>query len=827
MRAWGLAKGLQAQGIDVTVAVNNSFPQELSEHEGVRLTNWGQDQQFADLLNSYDAVVISYCMGSDSVFVADNINDHVLLILDVYVPIYVEVSARESKEMDTEYRNYMADIQRFNHVLRRGDYFLCAHPAQKIYYTGVLSGLGIINPRSYRENRILVVPFGIHDIPASPAKNPYLDLGIKKSDFVVLWFGGLYPWFRVEELLAAIKRLSGLKNFKFVIVGGKNPFNPNPDFFRQYEAAQKFAKQESLLERSFFFVDWVDFEDRINWYAHANVVVSINQPGEENGLSWRTRVMDYVWGELAIVTNGGDPLSEDLLAASAAIRLDNLAADTIADTITNLYHNPERLKQVKQNIIDLKPRYHWHQIVMPITEAIYNLRHPYVEELTYRKKLHIGEPETMPTAVGSRHVRRMRKALALPPRAISYARRKGLRRSVKLAASIARTQAGSRLRKREKKFVFISHPIDNTGAPQVLLQIIDEFVQKYGAKRVQLIAPHILPHQLRRLREAGVRVDKAALGLGYRLLKLQLDIRKDDFVLINTVAVYENYWHFVLKALDSGQLDKAYWFIHEDKAQLANVNRDFLQKRNLKQIQQLVRKKKLQILVPSQRVRQDYNQILQTKTVKAIPLHVDIDEKYKRPRPAQDYEEMHFLLSGTPSDGRKGQFIAISAFYSFIKNYYEKAPEKYRNFTLHLVSIGEDYVSQQIRWAGESLLKGHVEIYPSLPFEEVLEVTRRCNAVICCSLNETFGLYVAEGMFMGHIVLRNDSAGIDEQLKEGVNGYFIDSTKVDQFAKAIEKLLNKQTASDKALQKMGQASQKIIAPYAHHTYLDIIEQHPS
>src|SRR2546430_438740 len=122
MRAWGLAEGLKRNGVRVTIAINNAFPQELKEHEGIRLVNWGMDQQFADLLNSYDAVIISYCMGQESVFVADNINDSVQLILDVYVPIYVEVSARESKDIDTEYRNYMEDIKRYNHVLRRGDY---------------------------------------------------------------------------------------------------------------------------------------------------------------------------------------------------------------------------------------------------------------------------------------------------------------------------------------------------------------------------------------------------------------------------------------------------------------------------------------------------------------------------------------------------------------------------------------------------------------------------------------------------------------------------------------------------------------------------------
>ncbi len=75
---------------------------------------------------------------------------------------------------------------------------------------------------------------------------------------------------------------------------------------------------------------------------------------------------------------------------------------------------------------------------------------------------------------------------------------------------------------------------------------------------------------------------------------------------------------------------------------------------------------------------------------------------------------------------------------------------------------------------------------------------------------------------MGHVVLRNNSAGVDEQLKEGVNGYFIDHTDVPKFASQIEKILNKDTVSDNDLQKMGAASQKIVAKYNDNSYLSKI-----
>lgn len=82
--------------------------------------------------------------------------------------------------------------------------------------------------------------------------NPYFELGIKSTDFVVLWFGGIYPWFRVDEYLDAIKTLSADRHIKFVFVGGKNPFNPNPDFSRQYDHAVEFARNNGYIDTSMF-----------------------------------------------------------------------------------------------------------------------------------------------------------------------------------------------------------------------------------------------------------------------------------------------------------------------------------------------------------------------------------------------------------------------------------------------------------------------------------------------------------------------------------------------------------------------------------------------
>jgi glycosyltransferase involved in cell wall biosynthesis len=301
-----------------------------------------------------------------------------------------------------------------------------------------------------------------------------------------------------------------------------------------------------------------------------------------------------------------------------------------------------------------------------------------------------------------------------------------------------------------------------------------------------------------------------------------LNLRPDDFVLMNTVAIYDNYRDFILLWLKNKRLKHAYWFIHEDISQLPVIHKEFLDKNNIKQIHGLINDNKLSILVPSLRTKNEYDQLLDTSLVNNINLHVDINNKFKIKRTQKEYDRIDFLISGTPADGRKGQVLALSAFTYFYYNYFLKKPSEYRDFKLHLVAIGDDYISQQIKWICESLLSDHSAIYPSLPKEEALEITSMCNVVICCSLNETFGLYVAEAMLMGHVVLRNNSAGVDEQLVNGENGYLIDHKDIKHFAKIIDKILNKKT-SNSSLQNMGKTSQIMISKYSKNNYLSQID----
>lgn len=813
MRAWGLAQGLRDSGVDVTVSVNSGFPQTIAKHDDILLANWSLDDVFKHHINDYDSVIVSYCMGDVSEFVAKHVSLDTQLILDVYVPIYVEVSARESENIDEEYSGYMRELDRYNKVLKRGDYFLCANDAQKTFYTGVLSSLGVLNPRSYREQRILIVPFGIEDKSQEASENPYVKLGIGKNDFVVLWFGGLYPWFRVEELLGAMKSLKSKKNIKFVIVGSKNPFNPNPDFFKQHDKAYAFSENEGLLGDTVHFVEWVDFDKRINYYKGADIVISLNQPGDENQFSWRTRVMDYIWGDMVIVSNGGDPLSDELITAGAAIKLPELSSAAIVAIISKVHKDRKLLAATHSKLAKLKEKYYWSNVTSHVAKAIEQsgVVMPYKNEHEFSQRL-LADTKGLQG--------RLKKPAKILIKAKQYVRQHGMRNTVKYSAQLVGSIGRNVASRSGRRFVFISHPIDNTGAPLVLMQVVEEFADRFGVKNVKLVAPNINYTNQQRLRGFGLRVEKAAGGYSDKVLRFQLDLKPNDYVLMNTIAVHDNYRTYIFNCLQNSTLKEAHWFIHEDEAQFSVIAKQLLEPHNLKLIRKLAQSGKLHIYVPSKRTQDSVNRLFKIKSVKVVPLRLDIDKKYHLNRKPAEYSKINFLLSGSPADGRKGQLIALAAFEKYLTSYVQKDPGKYRDFNLHLLSIGDDYISQQIRWIGDSALGDKLKVYASMPYRKALELTSRCNAVICCSINETFALYVAEGMYMGHVVLRNNSAGMDEQLRDGENGYYIDHKDIDQFAKVIEKMLNTEKTSDTELLKMGQISQEIIEPYISNSYID-------
>lgn len=371
LRAWGLAQGLLANGINVTIAIPDNFELEKDYINGnLRVCKWSFEN-LKSLFDIHDAVCVLYSRGDLMKYVAKNLDPQKQLIVDLYVPIYIESLARELKGTLEEYKQYQFDVAHWNTAFRRGDYFLCANQAQYHFYQGVLSAMGRINPITFKDQILEIVPYGIHNSEITHNKDVCKGVKIAKNDFMILWFGGLYPWFDISPLLESIKELSKeYADIKLVILGGKNPFSVDKQFTKQYDFALNFAKENDLLDKNIYFVDWIPYEERNNWYAESDMVINLHHKTKETVYSWRTRIVDYIWGELPIVSTGGDEVTEYLAQKNAAIILKENGAKEISKVIENIYKDKNILSEIKNNIVLIKKEFYWDLITKNVAEFV-------------------------------------------------------------------------------------------------------------------------------------------------------------------------------------------------------------------------------------------------------------------------------------------------------------------------------------------------------------------------------------------------------------------------------------------------------------------------
>ena len=238
LRCWGLASGLKSQkNLKVVAAYNEAFKKDnfTDEYLGIEIKTW-KLEQLTELISEFDSVLVSYNAGDLTETVVENIRDDQQLILDGYVPIYIEMSARDSDNLDREFDAFNFENKIWTKALKRGDILLCANENQNKFYRGVLSSLGRINPITYNDNDLIkIVPYGVYEDKPVATERPISKILHTQDSFKLLWFGGIYPWFDLKDLLLAVKEISKNRPLELVMVGVKNPFNQHPDFMAKYD----------------------------------------------------------------------------------------------------------------------------------------------------------------------------------------------------------------------------------------------------------------------------------------------------------------------------------------------------------------------------------------------------------------------------------------------------------------------------------------------------------------------------------------------------------------------------------------------------------------
>lgn len=831
-RFWGLANGLKKNGIkDITIAIGGIYPLDVNEVDGIKLFNYDFNDEFAEKLNNYDTIISNYAIHG-SKFIFENLPENAQFIIDAYGPAYIESLARDPKDLINTYTGNLAAVKEvFNEVIPRGDFILYANDAQEKFYTGILASLGSINQFSYKTNKLIRAPFGI-DKPDPKAKyeNPYEEYGSKKGDFTLLWFGGLYPWFDITKVLDTVKNLKKEK-VKLVIVGGNNPQNQHPDFVKHYFNTVEYVNKNKL-EDQITFVEWADFATRRKYYEYADAIISINNEGKENVYSWRTRVMDYVGSTTPLITNGGDPLSDELIEVGAAFKVDDKDPESIQKTISKIVKDRKLIAEASECMKKLQPKYYWENVTKELAEKIKLQEKPYSDERDFRLTNGIKEGDQPKEAPRSR-----RSIKRVAGHVVRKVKSDGVKKTTIVIGAKIRRRFEHEVKKRfdnpavqkSSKIYIIANQLNNTGAPFVIIDVVEQLLVKNPelARKIHFIAfTPVESENVKRLRKMGVFVDI------YTNRELPLQFNQGDLVILNSFAISGTTLGSVIRDVNDGKIEKVFWYGHEATPEL------FISKENQKIFNKFLTEDKAKVYAVSEKSTRDYAEFFGTeKNVEKMTFKFLFPEEKFKIRDEKEFERLDFVMTGSLMDMRKGQYPILYAFLGFYHNFYVKNPENYRDFSIKFIGAYEKGDSEfdapyhvknilkQFKDSGK-LLGDKFKITETLSHEEAIEMISQANATVCYSMYETMGIFVYEGMATGHPIIRNDCAGAEEQIFDGENGIAVYSEDFGSLAEAIEKMINKKKTSNQELAKMSKKSNEIAkkATVAKYQIIDEIEK---
>ena len=379
VRALEMARSL-AERHDVTVAT--PFPPEITD-DRCHLAEYSFDRP-SDLKRLAEQSAVLVVQGftlSQFPFLGEL---KAAIVVDLYCPFTIEhlemtrsrtavdASAAERAALEADAADVLM-VQ--NTQLAVGDFFLCASERQRDFWIGALHTAGRINPRTYAVDPTLrslidVVPFGLPDQPPEQPRQPAVmkgvRSGIRADDHVLLWAGSILDWQDPQTLVRAVAEMSRRRpDIKLFFMGTRHP-NPAVPPMRAVHESIELARELGVLDTFVFFNDWVPYADRWRYLIEADLGLSTHRDHLETALSFRTRMLDYLWAGLPIVCTAGDVFAS--LVTERKLGLVVRAGDIgqLAAAIEQLIDNADERARCRSRLLELAVEFRWRRVVAPL-----------------------------------------------------------------------------------------------------------------------------------------------------------------------------------------------------------------------------------------------------------------------------------------------------------------------------------------------------------------------------------------------------------------------------------------------------------------------------
>jgi glycosyltransferase involved in cell wall biosynthesis len=299
------------------------------------------------------------------------------LVVDAYDPFHLEQLEQGRALGEARRRVVVRDATRALDVqLARADLVLCASRRQRALWLGHLAALGRVNPVVYDaapglSALIVVVPFGAPVAAARASDLSVVARGVPAlgtDTRVLVWGGGIYDWFDPETVIRATALLAPARpDLRLLFLGTKHPGQGGVGA-QTVERAQRLAADLGVLDTVVHFHHgWVPYAERDLWLTSAVAGVSAHHDHVETEFSFRTRIVDYLWCRLPVVTTVGDELADRVVAAGAGVAIAEGDVAAYAAALSELLDDADRRAEMSAAAGELADRLAWSRVVEPLT----------------------------------------------------------------------------------------------------------------------------------------------------------------------------------------------------------------------------------------------------------------------------------------------------------------------------------------------------------------------------------------------------------------------------------------------------------------------------
>lgn len=304
-----------------------------------------------------------------------------ILVADIYDPMHLEVLEQgKALPSDARYAQAVQTAEVLNAQIERADFMLCASDKQRDFWLGQLAALCRINPATYDEDASLrslltVAPFGIEDNAPVQTRHGIKGVipGIGESDTVILWGGGIYNWFDPITLIRAVHALSATRpDLRLFFLGVKHP-NPNVPEMEVSLKARELAIELDLLDRVVFFNEgWVPYQERANFLLDADLGVSTHFDHLETSFSFRTRILDYMWASLPIVSTDGDTFANIIRTHELGRVVPPNDVPALELALDDLLYTEGEHARAQENVVRYAQDLKWADMLRPLVDFCRN-----------------------------------------------------------------------------------------------------------------------------------------------------------------------------------------------------------------------------------------------------------------------------------------------------------------------------------------------------------------------------------------------------------------------------------------------------------------------